>query len=63
MAEQAINNLRKATAIDASEYDLDDLDLPEPELEGLPTRLPLLDPDHDWITQTEILVARKKFEV
>ena len=63
VAEQAINDLRKATAIDATEFDLDELILSEPELEGLPTRSPLLDPDHDWITQTEILVDRKKYKV
>jgi hypothetical protein len=63
VAEQAITDLRRATAIDADDFDLDDLILPEAELEGLPTRNPLLDPADDWLSQTEKLVARKRYDV
>ncbi|WP_425043984.1 hypothetical protein [Primorskyibacter sp. S87] len=62
-AQAALDEIRRLTAIDPTGFDLDPLVLPEPKLVGLPSRSPLLDPADDWLTQTEKLVARKKYEV
>lgn len=68
-AQAALDEIRRLTAIDADEFDLDPLDpldpldLPEPELVGKPSRSPLLDPAEDWLAQTRRLVERRRFEV
>jgi hypothetical protein len=62
-AQVAIDDMRKAFTIDEDDFDLDELIFPEPELEGKPSRSPLLDPSDDWLTQTVKLVARKKYDV
>ena len=56
--------LAKAASIDADLYDVPAFSPPEAEISrDLPATDLLLDPEEDWITQTQRLAARKHFEV
>ena len=56
--------LADAASIDADQYDVPDFAPPEAEMPSdLPATDLLLDPEEDWITQTQRLAARKHFEI
>jgi hypothetical protein len=64
-AREAIDSIKnKLELVDATRFDLPDIEVPEPEVD-IDTlddgRQAVIKFDTDWVTATKILIARKKY--